>query len=157
MTTPILQAWRLAICALARQHPPMQMDDDFPRVFTPRTLAEHWECSDKHVRNLISSGQLPAFRLGEKLVRILRADVEQFERDQQMHQPVQPEQSETQARSLPLRQKSALSQLAQFPAGEFVSAANIRDCGDVTQRQLEAKGYVIVRRLDESPPITTTS
>lgn len=127
----------------------METADDFPKVFTPKTLAERWECSDKHVRNLIRSGQLPAFRLGEKLVRILKADVEQFERDQQMHPHVLSEQSETQARSLPLRQESALSQLAQFPAGEFVSAANIRDCGDVTQRQLEAKGYIIVKRLDE--------
>lgn len=49
------------------------------RVFTPATLAQRWECSDKHVRNLIMAGELPAFRVGGKLLRIKGADVEDYE------------------------------------------------------------------------------
>src|SRR5690242_2667372 len=48
-------------------------------VFTPAKLAMRWECSERHVRNLISSGQLPCFRLGGKLLRIKQEDVERFE------------------------------------------------------------------------------
>ncbi|MGN7750613.1 helix-turn-helix domain-containing protein [Sinorhizobium sp. 22678] len=48
-------------------------------VFTPASLAERWECSERHVRNLISSGELPSFRLGGKLLRIRKEDVEKFE------------------------------------------------------------------------------
>jgi len=48
-------------------------------VYTPATLAKKWECSERHVRNLITSGQLPSFRLGEKLLRIRGEEVEKFE------------------------------------------------------------------------------
>jgi excisionase family DNA binding protein len=48
-------------------------------VYTPASLAERWECSERHVRNMIASGELPAFRLAGKLLRIRGADVERFE------------------------------------------------------------------------------
>lgn len=51
-----------------------------PRNLTPRDLAARWQCSERHVRNLIASGELPAFRLGGKLLRIRMEDVEAFER-----------------------------------------------------------------------------
>ncbi|WP_412033236.1 excisionase family DNA-binding protein [Nitratireductor aquimarinus] len=54
-------------------------DDETPSVFTPRTLAERWECSERHVRNLIDKGELPVFRLGGKLLRIRRETVESYE------------------------------------------------------------------------------
>jgi excisionase family DNA binding protein len=50
------------------------------QVYTPRTLAARWLCSERHVRNLIRDGQLPFFRLGGKLLRIPAAAVEEFER-----------------------------------------------------------------------------
>ena len=50
-----------------------------PNVFTPGMLAKRWECSEGHVRNMIASGTLPAFRLGGKLLRIKASDVERFE------------------------------------------------------------------------------
>lgn len=50
-----------------------------PAVLTPAMLAERWDCSERHVRNMITSGELPAFRLGGKLLRIRREDVEAFE------------------------------------------------------------------------------
>ena len=50
------------------------------RVMTPRMVAERWECSERHVRNLLEQGLLPYFRLGGKLIRILREDVAEFER-----------------------------------------------------------------------------
>lgn len=57
----------------------MGADDDLPNVFTPRSLADRWQCSERHVRNLIDSGELPAFRLGGKLIRIRRDAVTEFE------------------------------------------------------------------------------
>jgi len=48
-------------------------------VYTPATLARKWECSERHIRNLISSGELACFRLGGKLVRIRGDEVERFE------------------------------------------------------------------------------
>jgi excisionase family DNA binding protein len=50
-----------------------------PRVMTPKMLAELWHVSERHVRNLISAGDLPSFRVGGKLLRIRGADVEVFE------------------------------------------------------------------------------
>ena len=52
---------------------------NWPNVFTPATLAAWWECSERHVRNLIDSGELRAFRLGGKLWRIRPQEVEAFE------------------------------------------------------------------------------
>lgn len=50
-----------------------------PAVFTPAMLADRWACSERHVRNMIDRGELPAFRLGDKLLRIRLSDVERFE------------------------------------------------------------------------------
>lgn len=55
--------------------------DAKPRVFTPRTLAERWRCSEKHVRNMIERQEIPSFKLG-RLLRIDKADVEQYENSQ---------------------------------------------------------------------------
>lgn len=52
---------------------------ELPRILTPSMLAEEWACSEPHVRNLIAQGILPHFRLGGKLLRIRREDVEAFE------------------------------------------------------------------------------
>ncbi|MCI1001765.1 helix-turn-helix domain-containing protein [Ochrobactrum sp. C6C9] len=48
-------------------------------IFSPVTLAKRWECSEKHVRHLIKSGELKAFRLGGKLYRIKESEVVAFE------------------------------------------------------------------------------
>jgi excisionase family DNA binding protein len=50
------------------------------RVYTPATLAERWHCSGRHIRNLINRGELKAFRLGGKLLRISAEEVEDYER-----------------------------------------------------------------------------
>jgi excisionase family DNA binding protein len=55
--------------------------DDERRPFSPKTLAAHWYCSERHVRNLISRGDLRAFRLGDKLLRIPWEEVDRFERE----------------------------------------------------------------------------
>lgn len=49
------------------------------RALTPKMVAELWHVSERHVRNLIASGELPSFRVGGKLLRIRMADVEAFE------------------------------------------------------------------------------
>lgn len=48
------------------------------KPFTPDGLADRWNCSAEHVRELIRSGQLPAFRIG-KLYRIRADDIAAFE------------------------------------------------------------------------------
>lgn len=50
-----------------------------PRVYTPAMLAEEWQCSAHHIRNLIDNGELRAFRLG-KLLRIPVEAAAEFER-----------------------------------------------------------------------------
>lgn len=49
-------------------------------TMTPKMVAERWRCSERHIRNLLEQGYLPYFRLGGKLIRILREDVVEFER-----------------------------------------------------------------------------
>jgi excisionase family DNA binding protein len=46
----------------------------------PEDIAARWQCSPRHVRNMITRGELPSFRLGGKLQRVLASDVEAFER-----------------------------------------------------------------------------
>lgn len=48
-------------------------------IYTPTTLADRWHCSERHIRNMIASGELPSFRLAGKLLRIRGEDVERFE------------------------------------------------------------------------------
>ena len=50
-----------------------------PRSYTPEDVAARWKCSPSHVRKLISTGELRAWRLGGKLLRIRPEDVENFE------------------------------------------------------------------------------
>jgi len=50
-----------------------------PAVFSVATLAERWECGTDTVYSLIRSGDLHAFKLGGKLLRIRHDEVERFE------------------------------------------------------------------------------
>jgi excisionase family DNA binding protein len=66
--------------------------DDRP-AYSPRTLAERWECSDSLVRKLIKEGKLTAFTFGN-LVRIKAAEVDRYEgvsRPQQNPEPTKQE------------------------------------------------------------------
>lgn len=49
------------------------------QAYTPREIAERWQCSDRHVRNMINEGRLRSFKLGGKLVRIPLSAVEEYE------------------------------------------------------------------------------
>jgi len=49
------------------------------RALTPQQLADRWQCSESHVRNMVRRGELPAMRLGGKLLRFRLEDVEEFE------------------------------------------------------------------------------
>lgn len=48
-------------------------------IFTPATLAQRWQCSEQHIRNMIEKGKLPYFKIGDKLLRIRREHVEALE------------------------------------------------------------------------------
>jgi excisionase family DNA binding protein len=49
-------------------------------VYTPKSLAEHWQCDDAVIYRLIAKGELQAFRLGGKLWRIRGDAVEAYEK-----------------------------------------------------------------------------
>lgn len=51
---------------------------DHTRPYTPETLAERWSCSSQHIRDLVSKGDLRAFRVG-RLIRIRPEEVERYE------------------------------------------------------------------------------
>jgi len=46
-------------------------------VYSPRTLANSWGCSERHIRNLINAGQLRAFKIG-KMLRIQQSDADEY-------------------------------------------------------------------------------
>src|SRR5690554_2527640 len=52
------------------------------RPMTPDQVAEIWGCSPNHVRNLIHRGELRAFRLGRRLIRIPPDALEDYEKCQ---------------------------------------------------------------------------
>lgn len=49
------------------------------RPYTPDTLAQRWTCTPQHVRKLIRTNMLRAFRIGS-LLRISADEVERYER-----------------------------------------------------------------------------
>ena len=49
------------------------------KVYTPKTLAERWQCSDRTVHEMCNSGELRAFRVG-RMFRIRAEDVEAYEK-----------------------------------------------------------------------------
>ncbi len=49
------------------------------RPYTVSTLAERWGCSPDAVYALIRKGELKAFRVGGKLLRIQASEVERWE------------------------------------------------------------------------------
>ena len=53
-------------------------------IFTPATLAEHWQVKPGFVLGLIKSGRLPAFRVGH-IWRIKREAVDAFEAENSGH------------------------------------------------------------------------
>lgn len=73
------------------------------KIYTPSTLAEKWECSSQHIRNLCRSGELPFYRLGGKLIRIKAEDVEDFE----CRTGVSQDLEESSASPGPMKQESA--------------------------------------------------
>lgn len=56
--------------------------DAIERAYTPEELAGLWGCSANHVRTLIHRGELRAFRLGRRLLRIPPSAIGEYERCQ---------------------------------------------------------------------------
>jgi hypothetical protein len=48
-------------------------------VLRPIDVAERWQCSEAHVRNLYRRCQLTGFKAGGKLLRFRLSDVEAYE------------------------------------------------------------------------------
>ncbi|WP_373324517.1 helix-turn-helix domain-containing protein [Methylorubrum suomiense] len=53
--------------------------DGEDEVFTAAEVATRWKCSASFVRRLIDNGELPAFRVGGKLLRITARAVREYE------------------------------------------------------------------------------
>lgn len=49
------------------------------QVYSVSGLADHWGCGTDTVYSLIKGGDLPAFKLGGKLLRIRADEVERYE------------------------------------------------------------------------------
>jgi excisionase family DNA binding protein len=49
-------------------------------VYTLKTLAQRWDCSERNVRNILNRGELRFFRLGGTLIRVPGEAVEEYER-----------------------------------------------------------------------------
>jgi excisionase family DNA binding protein len=47
--------------------------------YSPKMLAERWGCTRQFVHKLIREKKLPAFRIGEKLLRIRAEEVHKWE------------------------------------------------------------------------------
>lgn len=48
------------------------------KAYTPRQLAEFWNCSRETILRAIRRGDLPATRIGPQTIRILAADAAKF-------------------------------------------------------------------------------
>jgi excisionase family DNA binding protein len=49
------------------------------KPFTTQALAERWECSPNTIRAMIHRGELKAFKVGGKLLRVSADEVEKWE------------------------------------------------------------------------------
>jgi excisionase family DNA binding protein len=64
------------------EHPPdktLWEGEALPPFLTPAQLALRWQCGDTFIYNEIHKGNLPAIRLGGKLLRISQEAVEAYE------------------------------------------------------------------------------
>lgn len=79
-----------------------------PNAYSPRTLALEWQCSERHIRNLTERGELKAFHLGGKLLRIEAAEAEAFKaRNATIQEPKPPETAPEEAPPQPKRNRAA--------------------------------------------------
>lgn len=46
---------------------------------TPNQLAKRWSCSENTIRNLVARGELEAYRVGMKLIRISSDEIRRYE------------------------------------------------------------------------------
>ena len=56
------------------------MNDNIPAVFTVSELCSRWKCNRKTILAKINSGELVAFRVGERAYRVAASEVLRLER-----------------------------------------------------------------------------
>lgn len=78
----------------------VQSDD---RPYTPRTLAERWGCSEQHIRQMTTRGDLRSFRVGKKLIRIAAPEVARIEALAMSVAPLKTENEAAQSAELAIR------------------------------------------------------
>lgn len=57
-------------------------------ILRPCDVAERWQCSEQHVRNLYRQGRLEGFRAGSRLLRFTVEAVVAFERNGNIKEPM---------------------------------------------------------------------
>ena len=67
------QPKRTAVPAMSKEWP------GYLNVYTPKTLADRWQCSANHIRVMIRRGDLSGSMLGGRLLRISAAVVAAYE------------------------------------------------------------------------------
>jgi len=90
-----------------------------PRPYTPEQLAERWDCAPAHVRKLITTGQLRAFAIGNRMFRVPEDAVEEFEKGQLA------EPSSRQASDAANEDRHSIA--AAHRAAKLIRRANIQD------------------------------
>lgn len=76
------------------------------RPLTPEQVAAYWGCSANHVRRLIHRGELRAFRLGDRLFRIPRDAIGEYEQRQMNDTVFTTDREADSAKSAEDRQKT---------------------------------------------------
>ncbi|GAA4121618.1 hypothetical protein GCM10023067_30750 [Aminobacter aganoensis] len=86
-----------------------------PNAYSPRTLALEWQCSERHIRNLIERGELKAFHLGGKLLRIEASEAQAFKlRNSTSREPV-PFETAPEPSTIPSQPKRKRAERLDYP------------------------------------------
>lgn len=95
-----------------------------PNAYSPRTLASEWQCSERHIRNLIERGELKAFHLGRKLLRIEAAEADAFKARNVTIQEPEPSETAPEAEEAPPQSKSNRAARLDYPLRQLKATKN---------------------------------
>lgn len=58
-----------------------QTEQNMPAIFSAKTLADRWACSETTIRTMIKKGDLKTFKIGGALLRIKLSEVLRWENE----------------------------------------------------------------------------
>ncbi|AMS40494.1 hypothetical protein FHS67_002896 [Aminobacter aminovorans] len=95
-----------------------------PNAYSPRTLALEWQCSERHIRNLIERGELKAFHLGGKLLRIEAAEAEAFKSRNATIQEPEPSETAPKMDDAPAQPQRSRAARLDYPLRQLKATKN---------------------------------